>query len=437
MPVNKKVVNNRYAANHPYSIGSSLIFHTRYVNLTEQVRATDPDHAAVVEKLARGEGISFEVLKTYTVLSSEDYADPESPWYEAPLVVTTNRDRFSLVHLSAIRFARSRGTVVLRWKSLHSLFRQRPADEHMEEMYKDPCFYEYFVAGAQCCLHATINRELGLVNSLPLVMHSLTMQNPHEHQQLIEAIANTEPGGVATIPAPLSMNVEVDTKYFTKEQTAILLANRVLNHDSDAPPAVKRRRLSRRKRSLPVSDDDEVASAPNYSDEDELSYSGSDSPVSTDSDKIVIPFLASGSKKREKVQVHGVKGKFRPCRVNVQQLFPIDLNFVITVNRSQGQTLGKVILALSERKAGYLNFKYAGLYVAFSRVKNKQDIRLLLCGKTEASRWNSVAYLTNLKPGPSFFAVIGGFKKKGGDGWMKDKWDKNRCKKLILDSKTR
>jgi hypothetical protein len=102
MSVNKKVVNNRYAANHPYSIGSSLIFHTRYVNLTEQVRATDADHAAVVEKLARGEGISFEALKTYTVLSSEDYADPESPWYEAPLVVTTNRDRFSLIHLSAI-----------------------------------------------------------------------------------------------------------------------------------------------------------------------------------------------------------------------------------------------------------------------------------------------------------------------------------------------
>jgi hypothetical protein len=90
MSVNKKVINNRYAANHPNSIGLLLIFHTRYVNLTEQVRATDPDHAAVVEKLARGEGISFEALKTYTVLSLEDYADPESPWYEAPIVVTTN-----------------------------------------------------------------------------------------------------------------------------------------------------------------------------------------------------------------------------------------------------------------------------------------------------------------------------------------------------------
>jgi hypothetical protein len=234
-------VNDKYSGNHPNSIGSSLVFDTRYVKLDEQVRATDPGHAAVVEKLARGEGISLESLKTYKVLSSKDYADPESPWYEAPIVVTINRDRFSLVHVSAVRFARSRGTVVLRWKSLHSLFRQRPADEHMEEMYKDPCFYEYFVAGAGCCLHATVNRELGLVNSLPLVMHSLTMHNPDDHRELKEALANTEPGGVATIPAPLSINVEVSTEFFTKEQVAILMTNRILSHDFDIPPTVKRR----------------------------------------------------------------------------------------------------------------------------------------------------------------------------------------------------
>lgn len=427
--------NNKYSANHPNSIGSSLVFDTRYVKLDEQVRATDPDHAAVVEQLARGEGISLESLKTYKVLSSDDYADPESPWYEAPIVVTINRDRFSLVHLSAVRFARSRGTVVLRWKSLHSLFRQRPADEHMEEMYKDPCFYEYFVAGADCCLHATVNRELGLVNSLPLIMHSLTMHDRDEHRQLKAALADTEPGGVATIPAPLSINVEVSTQFFTKEQVSVLMTNRVSSHDFDASPAIKRRRLSRKKKADPAENEEDDASVPYYSDDDDLSYRGSKSGIDAEVDKIVIPFLAGGSKKREKVQVNGVKGKFRPCRVNVQQLFPIDLNFVITVNRSQGQTLGKVILAISERKAGYLNFKYAGIYVAFSRVKNKEDIRLLLCGKTEASRWSSIGYVTTLKPGPSFFAVLGGFRKKGGDGWMKDRWDKQLCKKIMLDQK--
>ena len=94
--------NNKHAKNHPNSIGFLLVFDMRYMQLDEQVCATETDHAAVIEKLVRGEGISFKLLKTYAVLSSEDYADPESPWYKAPIVVTINRDQFSLVHLSAI-----------------------------------------------------------------------------------------------------------------------------------------------------------------------------------------------------------------------------------------------------------------------------------------------------------------------------------------------
>jgi hypothetical protein len=256
------------------------------------------------------------------------------------------------------------------------------------------------------------------------------MKNRDEHCQLQAALADTEPGGVATIPAPLSINVEVSTEFFSREQASVLMANRVSSHDFDVSPAIKRRRLSRKEKAEALGNEEDDVSAPYYSDDDTLSYCGSESDINAEANKIVIPFLAGGSKKREKVQVNGVKGKFCPCRVNVQQLFPIDLNFVITVNQSQGQTLRKVILAISERKAGYLNFKYAGIYVAFSRVKNKEDIRLLLCGKTEASRWNSIAYVTTLRPGPSFFAVLGGFRKKGGDGWMKDRWDKKLCKKL-------
>ena len=92
MPANKKLVNNKYAANHLNSIGSSFVFHTRYVKLKEQVRATDSDHAKMVEKLVGGEGISFQSLKTYKMLSSRDYMDPKSPWYEALIVVMINRD---------------------------------------------------------------------------------------------------------------------------------------------------------------------------------------------------------------------------------------------------------------------------------------------------------------------------------------------------------
>jgi hypothetical protein len=94
--------------------------------------------------------------------------------------------------------------------------------------------------------------------------------------------------------------------------------------------------------------------------------------------------------------------------VNIKQYFPIDLNFVITVNRSQGQTLDKVILAISmlEGVGCRCNFQYAGLYVAFSRVKNTDVIRLLLTGTMEAKKWESVAYIGHLRPGPLYFLIL-------------------------------
>jgi hypothetical protein len=408
----------------------------------EQVRATDLDHAAVVENLSRGKGISYQSLKSYKVLSEEDYKDPDSLWYEAPIVVTINCERFSLVCAAATWFAHSRGTIVLRWMSKHKDFEQRPPEEHMKDVYKDPCFYEYFVAGAECCLNASVNRDLGLVNALPFVMHSLTMPDKETHRELKDALANTEPGGVATISAPFSINVEVSTEFFTKQQAKVLRENRVFKPDSEEFPTVKRRRLSRYVHAAnPSSDgsDSDASSDLEYSDSGDLSSHGSVPEVSEENEfeKIIIPFTQGGSVIRKKVQVPGVKGKFRPCRVSIEQLFPIDLNFVITVNRSQGQTLKKVILAVSERKAHYLNFSYAGLYVAFSRVKNKDDIRLLLCGRTEARKWSSVSYATVMRPGPSFFAVTGGFCKNGGDGWVDDGWDKNTCKRLMLFFKKR
>ena len=104
-----------YKENHPFSIGSSLIFHTRYVELDEQVRAEDKEHAKIVEQLAKGKGISLSALQTYNLLSQTDYEDADSPWFEAPIIVPINRDRFSLIHEISKRFAYSCSTVVLHW----------------------------------------------------------------------------------------------------------------------------------------------------------------------------------------------------------------------------------------------------------------------------------------------------------------------------------
>jgi hypothetical protein len=165
-----------------------------------------------------------------------------------------------------------------------------------------------------------------------------------------------------------------------------------------------------------------------YSDSDEDEEPCNEVSNSPEVQYVIIPIMEGGSKRRERVQVNGRRGRFNPCRVTIKQHFPIDLGFVITVNRSQGQTLGKVILAISQCSCKQCNFKYAGIYVAFSRVKQRDDIRLLLVGNTQAEKWGSVTYIQNLRPGPSFFSVIRGFSKRGKDGWLDDIWCPHRCK---------
>ena len=73
---------------------------------------------------------------------------------------------------------------------------------------------------------------------------------------------------------------------------------------------------------------------------------------------------------RERIQGYGTKC-CNPLYVTLQQRFPIDSDFAITVNRSQGQTLDHVILTISKREVPACNFRYNGIYVAFSRVREK------------------------------------------------------------------
>ena len=147
---------------HPNADGASLIFH-----LNEQVRAIDPSHAKIVEKLHRQQGVTLEDLQTYSLLTDKDFTNAHSPWYTAPVIVPINRDRFNIIHTSSVRYAKLTGTCVLRWRCKDVLYEQKPADRYMEKVYKnDPCFWEYFVVNAPASINKTINKQLNLVNAM-------------------------------------------------------------------------------------------------------------------------------------------------------------------------------------------------------------------------------------------------------------------------------
>jgi hypothetical protein len=81
---------------HPVADGATLVIPSRYVDLNEQVRTTDKFHAGVVAKLQRRQGMTMSDLQKYDILSNEDFSDPDSPWYTAPIIVPINRDRYNL-----------------------------------------------------------------------------------------------------------------------------------------------------------------------------------------------------------------------------------------------------------------------------------------------------------------------------------------------------
>ena len=59
----------------------------------------------------------------------------------------------------------------------------------------------------------------------------------------------------------------------------------------------------------------------------------------------------------------------------------------------QGRTIKKVILCLSEHPFQLNKIKWEGLYVALSRVRLKEDIRLLLRNRDRST----MEYITDLK----------------------------------------
>jgi hypothetical protein len=81
---------------HPVADGATLVIPSRYVDLNEQVRTTDKFHAGVVAKLQRRQGMTMSDLQKYDILSNEDFSDPDSPWYTAPIIVPINRDRYKM-----------------------------------------------------------------------------------------------------------------------------------------------------------------------------------------------------------------------------------------------------------------------------------------------------------------------------------------------------
>ena len=345
-----------YSADHPYVIGSRIFTLARWYELSKQQRSIDDVHTQLVQNNYLGKRLSLDRLKRngYRILSREDGKDPD--WVTAPILVSTNRERYTFTHHKAIHVAKHLGTVVFRWNTKWSKWKQRPVDpKHEREALNDPCFYEYFVAGADGFLTDNIQKHLNLTNATAVKFHSIKV-HPRLQKQLLSTLSRANPGDIITLPEPpAAVNVEIEFQQSHLKPGAL----QALRKFSLGVPA--------------------TTSKPGHSN-------------------YVIPLYEYSCKASSTpTTVRGGK-TFLPSKVTLQKRFPVEPAFAITVHKSEGRTLSKVIIALSNCDARGCNFSFSQVHVAFSRVRRRSDIRLLLTGDSDIDQWRSLTYLGGLRP---------------------------------------
>lgn len=345
--------------------GCDIVKTATWMQLTQQHRAKDKEHMLFLKKMEKGDSISLSDIKRYRPLSPEDFSTIDSPWLDAPILVATNRERHNLLQTQCERYAKANGLHVYKWPVKHRKWEQKPADPaQVDEALQDPCFYQYAVPTALGYVTGKVNKRALVLNGTPFRYHSFIPNSQEQQDQIDAQVSRLPAGGIVSLSEPpLIIIIEL---------------------------IVPKRKISKWKKLTLVDG------------------------------KVILPIKQnSGASEWHKTIVNGGE-HYLPSKVLIKPTFPLEPAFVSTVHKSQGRTMRRVILALSERNASCCDMTYAHIYVALSRVRMADDIRLLLHEETSGVyNWSNLEYITSLKPDKAIKAFFAGFAERP------DHWDPN------------
>jgi len=260
----------------------------------------------------------------------------------------------------------------------------------MERITEDNAFFWqcWVGAAAPCNLSHNINGEVALVNGAPIRTHSLTFSDHSEHNRIRSLTEGKDAlpfGTEIEILEPLSVNMEICQSLDQKEVST------------------KRQKQLDQLRKL---------------------------SISTSDSKIVIPItksmVSSSAKKCSKFSYPTGDICLPLATAEVQESFPFDLAFAMTVHKAQGRTIEHVVLDLTCQPTAIARMEFAAVFVAMSRVAKQDHIRLLthLHGQKEFSAKDAYSFITELKPSSHAMACYHGFKPCDGGGLI---WDPHRA----------
>ena len=245
--------------------------------------------------------------------------------------------------------------------------------------------------GAPLNLSANINCELALANGTPAVAHSLTFSDWTEHSRVFDLLNGPNPpppGTEIEIDVPLAVNVRIQESL-------------------DGKPL-----STRRKQQMEALKAFSIANIEEESADIVLS---------------ITPGMKSNKSSNSKNHFsHKTGNLLQPiASVKVREPFPFDLAFAMTVHKAQGRTIHRVVIDLTDHPNHYSRMEFAAVFVAMSRVRCSDHIRLLVhppyANRSIDNPETIYAYLTKLKASRFARAYLHGFHNNG------DLWDPNRA----------
>jgi hypothetical protein len=363
--------------------GCSLLAQFKSYKLEEQHRSSDALHNQFVHKLSSGKPIELKDVLHYKPLSTDDIASAPDEWKYAPILVSTNAERLCICRFKAQMWAKEHATYVFKWPVNTRRHINRPNPQSFAAFKENnPFFWQYFVPGVPAYLNNNVNCNLGFVNGSPLTTHSLTFSEESHYNDILQHIEDMKSkgcpipyGSEIVVPEPLAVNV-------------------VIAESLDGKPV-----SSKWKQQL-----------------DQLHVLSRQYNISPHSRDIILPLTTSMAKSSSDGYhffTYCTNDPLSPiAKAQVKEPFPFELAFSMTIHKAQGHTISRVVVDLTHHPMEVCCMQYAAIFVAMSRVKHSDHLRLLE-PTTAQPRSSSYQYLCHLRPDKSIAPFLYGYRDNG------------------------
>jgi len=268
---------------------------------------------------------------------------------------------------------------VVRWfrKRDVNKWKGKPRDPNHEAIaMKDNCFYEMFVPGAAGYITENINTDIGLANGVEIKYHSLSFAT-EDKERIFNEEFESDGSLVMTLDEPPSaINVELFADF---------------PGDSDDKKKENRKKRIEWTHGSLVNDGRVVVQ------------------ISSQWGQLIRNWHKENIEGSWQL---GYKGSVLPMK----DCFPIEPAFSVTIYKAQGRTIRRLIIFVKQHPIPLLKMSWEGLYVALSRVKYRDHIRLAINRDTLEKEKEAMEYMVKLKKNKYTDSFFRGFKPIEADG---------------------